>query len=102
MLINIHFFVSREHIPQKVDIINEKIDTEDDFITSRIMWLDGLNEGYNKGLNVDSYKRFIYIHGTHEEGLIGRKAHGCIRMLNHDVLELYELIPEETTVNIFL
>lgn len=98
-----HFFVSREHIPQKVDIINEKIDTEDDFITSRIMWLDGLNEGYNKGLNVDSYKRFIYIHGTHEEGLIGEKAsHGCIRMLNHDVLELYDLIPEETTVNIYL
>ena len=98
-----HFFVSREHIPQKVDIVNEKIDTEDDFITSRIMWLDGLNEGYNKGLNVDSYKRFIYIHGTHEEGLIGEKAsHGCIRMLNHDVLELYELIPEETTVNIYL
>ena len=98
-----HFFVSREHIPQKVDIVNEKIDTEDDFITSRIMWLDGLNEGYNKGLNVDSYKRFIYIHGTHEEGLICEKAsHGGIRMLNHDVLELYELIPEETTVNIYL
>ncbi len=98
-----HFFVSREHIPQKVEIINEKIDSEDDFITSRIMWLDGLNEGFNKGLNVDSFKRFIYIHGTHEEGLIGEKAsHGCIRMLNHDVLELYELIPEETTVNIYL
>ena len=76
-----HFFVSRKHIPQKVDIINEKIDTEDDFITSRIMWLDGLNEGYYKGLNVDSDKRFIYIHGTHEEGLIGEKAsHGCMRM----------------------
>ena len=57
----------------------------------------------NKGGNVDSFKRYIYIHGTHEEGLIGEKAsHGCIRMLNHDVLELYELIPEETTVNIYL
>ena len=98
-----HFFVSRQHIPQKIDIINEKIDSEDDFITSRIMWLEGLNDGFNRGLNVDSYNRFIYIHGTHEEGLIGEKAsHGCIRMLNHDVLELYELIPEETTVNIFL
>tara|TARA_Y100000816_G_C26079850_1_gene568975 strand:+ start:447 stop:980 length:534 start_codon:yes stop_codon:yes gene_type:complete len=98
-----HFFVSRQHIPQKIDIINEKIDSEDDFITSRIMWLEGLNDGFNRGLNVDSYNRFIYIHGTHEEGLIGEKAsHGCIRMLNHDVLELYELIPEETTVNIYL
>ena len=98
-----HFFVSRQHIPQKIDIINEKIDSEDDFITSRIMWLEGLNDGFNRGLNVDSYNRFIYIHGTHEEGLIGEKAsHGCIRMLNYDVLELYELIPEETTVNIYL
>ena len=98
-----HFFVSREHIPQKVNIIHRDIDSDDDFITSRIMWLSGLREGYNKGTNVDSFRRYIYIHGTHEEGLIGKKAsHGCIRMLNHDVLELYKLIPEETTVNIYL
>jgi len=98
-----HFFVSREHIPQKVNIIHRDIDSDDDFITSRIMWLSGLSEGFNKGTNVDSFKRYIYIHGTHEEGLIGKKAsHGCIRMLNHDVLELYKLIPEETTVNIYL
>ena len=98
-----HFFVSREHIPQKVEIISKNIDSEDDFITSRIMWLEGLVEGFNKGTNVDSFDRYIYIHGTHEEGLIGEKAsHGCIRMLNHDVLELYKLVPEETTVNIYL
>ena len=98
-----HFFVSREHIAQKAKIIHENADSEDDFITSRIMWLDGLKEGFNKGSNVDSFNRYIYIHGTHEEGLIGKKAsHGCIRMLNHDVLELYDLIPEETTVNIYL
>ena len=98
-----HFFVSREHIAQKVKIIHENVDSEDDFITSRIMWLEGLKDGFNKGTNVDSFSRYIYIHGTHEEGLIGKKAsHGCIRMLNHDVLELYDLIPEETTVNIYL
>ena len=98
-----HFFVSREHISQKVNIIHENIDSEDDFITSRIMWLSGLNEGFNKGKNVDSFDRYIYIHGTHEEGLIGSKAsHGCIRMFNHDVLELFKLIPTETTVNIYL
>ena len=98
-----HFFVSRKHIPQKVEIISKNIDSEDDFITSRIMWLEGLDEGFNKGTNVDSFDRYIYIHGTHEEGLIGKKAsHGCIRMLNHDVLELYKLVPEETTVNIYL
>ena len=97
------FFVSREHIPQEADIIHEPFDSPDDFITTRIMWLTGLTEGINKGGSVDSFKRFIYIHGTHEEGLIGKKAsHGCIRMLNHDVLELFNIIPEKTPVNIYL
>ena len=97
------FFVSREHISQRVEIIHEAIDSPDDFITTRIMWLTGLTEGFNKGGNVDSFNRFIYIHGTHEEGLIGKKAsHGCIRMLNHDVLELFRIIPTKTAVNIYL
>jgi len=97
------FFVSREHISQAVEIIEEEIDSPDDFITTRIMWLTGINEGFNRGGNVDSFKRFIYIHGTHEEGLIGKKAsHGCIRMLNQDVLELFRIIPIKTAVNIYL
>ena len=97
------FFVSREHIPQEADIIHELFDSSDDFITTRIMWLTGLTEGINRGGNVDSFKRFIYIHGTHEEGLIVKKAsHGCIRMLNHDVLELFNIIPGKTPVNIYL
>ena len=98
-----HFFVSREHISQEINIIHESIDSPDDFITTRIMWLTGLTEGFNRGGNVDSFDRYIYIHGTHEEGLIGKKAsHGCIRMLNHDVLELYKIIPAKTAVNIYL
>jgi len=97
------YFVSRELIPQQVNIIHDAIDSEDDFITTRIMWLTGLIDGFNKGESVDSFNRFIYIHGTHEEGLIGKKAsHGCIRMLNHDVLELYDIIPAKTAVNIYL
>ena len=97
------FFVSREHISQRVEIIHEAIDSPDDFITTRIMWLTGLTEGFNKGGDVDSFDRYIYIHGTHEEGLIGKKAsHGCIRMLNHDVLELFRIVPAKTTVNIYL
>jgi len=97
------FFVSRKHVDQEADIIHEPIDSGDDFITTRIMWLTGLTEGFNKGGNVDSFNRFIYIHGTHEEGLIGKKAsHGCIRMLNHDVLELFEMIPAKTAVKINL
>ena len=66
-------------------------DTEDDYVTTRIMHLEGMEEGINRGGNVDSYERHIYIHGTHEEGRIGiPSSHGCIRMHNNDVIELYE------------
>ena len=95
------FFISRQHISQSANIIHDPIDSEDDFITSRIMWLEGTEEGFNSGGSVDSFKRYIYIHGTHEEGLIGQKAsHGCIRMLNHDVIELFQLVSEGTLVTI--
>ena len=58
-----------------------------------------LEEGKNKGSGVDSYDRYIYIHGTHEEGLIGQKAsHGCIRMFNQDVIYLYDKVEEGTKV----
>ena len=49
--------------------ITEKIDIKEDVITTRILWLDGLEIGKNKGGNVDSKSRYIYIHGTAEEGL---------------------------------
>ncbi|TNF36256.1 MAG: L,D-transpeptidase [Gammaproteobacteria bacterium] len=65
----------------------------EDIITSRILWLQGLEPGYNQGGEVDSYERYIYIHGTNEENRIGSQAsHGCIRMRNQDVIELYDLV----------
>lgn len=61
---------------------------------SRIIWLDGLEEH-----NANTRERFIYIHGTKHEDKIGSPAsHGCIRMRNSDVIELFELIDEETPV----
>jgi lipoprotein-anchoring transpeptidase ErfK/SrfK len=94
-----HFFNSRQHVPQEARVIHDPMDTKDDFITSRIMWLEGTEDGFNRGGAVDSFKRYIYIHGTHEEGLIGSKAsHGCIRMFNHDVIELFELVSVDTPV----
>ena len=84
------------------DIIKEPIDTDFDHVTSRIMWLDGLEEGLNKGEGIDSRKRFIYIHGTAEEGLIGKPASdGCIRMYNSDVVELFDLVDEKAQVWIY-
>ena len=84
-------------------IYADETKSKTDDITSRILWLTGLEPGVNMGGNVDSNKRFIYIHGTHEEGLIGIKAsHGCIRMFNQDVLELYEIVSPKTPVNLYL
>lgn len=71
----------------------------EDNVTTRVMWLDGLEPGLNKGGAVDSYQRFIYIHGTDEEGRLGAPAsHGCIRMRNQDVVDLYDRVREDTLV----
>ena len=92
-------FTSRINTKRSATIIDQFEDTDNDYVTSRIIWLDGEEEGFNKGGNVDSFRRYIYIHGTHEEGLIGTKAsHGCIRMLNYDVIELFKLVNIGTKV----
>ena len=84
--------------------INEKYHKKhikdcEDVITSRIMWLEGMEEGVNKGGNVDTYSRYIYIHGTAHEKLIGKEAsHGCIRMRNDDVIELFKKVKKNTHV----
>jgi lipoprotein-anchoring transpeptidase ErfK/SrfK len=72
-----------------------------DWILTRILWLEGLEEGKNLGGEVDSHDRYIYIHGTSEEHLIGQpSSHGCIRMLNADIAELYDLVEVGTPVEI--
>jgi lipoprotein-anchoring transpeptidase ErfK/SrfK len=70
-----------------------------DDVTTRILWLEGLEPGVNRGAGIDSKERFIYIHGTPSEGLIGRPAsNGCVRMYNEDVIELFDRVPEGTPV----
>ena len=64
----------------------------EDMVLTRIMWLEGLEPGKNSGNGIDSHSRCIYIHGTNQEQLLGQPAsHGCIRMSNDDVIELFEL-----------
>ena len=71
----------------------------DDVITSRILWLKGHENGVNKGGDVDSYNRYIYIHGTAHEDKIGTEAsHGCIRMNNDDIIKLFETVTENMLV----
>jgi lipoprotein-anchoring transpeptidase ErfK/SrfK len=66
----------------------------EDLVMSRILWLDGLDEH-----NANTRDRFIYIHGTRHEDKIGEAAsHGCVRMRNEDVIELFELVDEGTSV----
>ena len=63
-----------------------------DLILSRIIWLDGLEPGINKGGTVDSRARYIYLHGTNQEQLLGTPAsHGCVRMANRDIAALFLL-----------
>lgn len=66
---------------------------EADVITSRILWLEGLQPGVNRGGDVDTFKRYIYIHGTADEAHIGQPASiGCIRMKNADVMSLFDRV----------
>lgn len=92
-------FRARANTGKTAEIITDPIDIKTDLVTSRIIWLAGMESGLNKGEGIDSYKRYIYIHGTPEEGLIGKPAsHGCIRMKNKDVIELFNRIKEKTPV----
>jgi L,D-transpeptidase catalytic domain len=67
--------------------------TDTNFITSRILWLRGLEPGINLGGDVDSHSRYIYIHGTNHEARIGeRMSAGCVLMRNVDIAELFEQV----------
>jgi len=67
--------------------------TGDDLITSRILWLRGLEPGYNAGGDVDTYRRYVYLHGTQREELIGTPASGgCVRLRNADIIALYDQV----------
>ncbi len=68
-------------------------------ITSRIMWLEGLEAGKNKGEHRDSYARKIYIHGTNHEAKVGTPfSGGCINLKNNDVIELFGWVGENELV----
>ena len=94
-------FISRVNTGKIANIISRAVNSSADLVTSRILWLEGLDVGKNKGGRVDSHNRYIYIHGTQEEGLIGQPAsHGCIRMKNNDVIELFQQAVKNTLVYI--
>jgi len=82
-------FVGR--VPLRAD---EALPPTEDSVTTRILWLDGLDEQ-----NANTRDRLVYIHGTRHEDKIGSAAsHGCVRMRNADVIELFEMVDEGTPV----
>lgn len=94
-------FIGRVPHGNLEECIAAGVELPEDVITSRIMWLEGMEPGRNQGGYVDSYQRYIYIHGTSDEDSIGTPASiGCIRMLNKDVVELFRLVAPGTEVMI--
>ena len=72
-----------------------------DWILTRILWLSGCEPGYNRMGKVDTMRRAIYIHGSPDRAEMGKPgSHGCIRMRNHDIVELFDLVPVRTAVEI--
>lgn len=70
-----------------------------DLILSRILWLEGLEDGKNRGGNVDTQNRYIYIHGTNHTDALGRPVSaGCIRLDPQDVIDLYKRVDVGTCV----
>ncbi len=70
-----------------------------DWILTRILWLSGAEPGRNRLGNVDTMRRYIYIHGCPDDEPVGvPRSHGCIRMRNTDVMELFERVPVGTRV----
>lgn len=68
-------------------------ENERNLITSRILWLRGLEAGHNAGGNVDTYARYVYIHGTNHEDRLGSPASsGCVQMNNIEIAELFEQV----------
>ena len=74
-----------------------------DWILTRILWLTGCESGINRGGQVDTLKRFIYIHGTPDSEPMGTpQSHGCIRMHNKELIELFDRVEKGTSVEIIL
>jgi hypothetical protein len=95
--------VFRSRIPTK-EVWKPGQDVSEDLVLTRVLWLDGMEPGKNKGKTpdgvlVDSKERCIYIHGTNGEERIGTpSSHGCIRLFNDDVIVAFEKLPVDTPV----
>ncbi len=73
------------------ELLTSEDGINDNLITSRILWLRGLEPGFNRGGEVDTYERYVYIHGTNHNSRIGQPlSSGCVLLRDLDVIELYD------------
>jgi len=92
-------FIGRQPQGRLSEIAGRGADLPEDTITARILRLTGLEEGVNKGDGIDSFERYIYIHGTADEDNIASPvSHGCVRMRNDDIIELFDKVDVNTDV----
>ncbi|MGI5868518.1 MAG: L,D-transpeptidase family protein [Kiritimatiellia bacterium] len=91
-------FTSRRPDPVVLEPSQWRSDGGKDYVLTRILWLEGLEPGVNAGGAVDTHARCIYIHGTNQEHLLGQpSSHGCLRLSNRDVMELYDTVERRET-----
>jgi lipoprotein-anchoring transpeptidase ErfK/SrfK len=94
-------FVGRRPTGEIYDAALESRYPERDWILTRILWLTGLEPGRNRGGRVDTLRRYVYIHGCPDCEPMGvPRSHGCIRMRNADLIELFDLVSAGTLVEI--
>lgn len=86
-------FIGRQPQGRLVDLQTMGRPLPDDIITARILRLVGMEDDVNKGEGIDSYERYIYIHGTNDEEHISQPvSHGCVRMRNKDIIDLFKKV----------
>jgi lipoprotein-anchoring transpeptidase ErfK/SrfK len=94
-------FVGRRPTGEIYDAELGRRHPERDWILTRILWLTGLEPGHNRGGRVDTLRRYIYIHGCPDTEPMGvPRSHGCIRMRNRDLIELFDFVTTRTLVEI--
>ncbi len=92
-------FVARRPTGELYNATVAKAQPERDWILTRILWLSGLERGRNRLGDTDTFRRFIYIHGVPDSVPMGvPRSHGCVRMRNRDIVELFDLAPVGTEV----
>ncbi|WP_297365272.1 L,D-transpeptidase [Acidiferrobacter sp.] len=94
-------FVGRRPTGEIYSPALRRLHPQRDWVLTRILWLSGLTVGENRLGEVDTMRRYIYIHGAPDEDPMGiPSSHGCIKMRNDEVMELFERVPPGTKVRV--